>query len=357
MGRASSQCLVAGLLTVARTLGKVARLSQFAGPLEVAVTLKQVYLAPRVFGSVSSKACASPVRATVGGAWLQCPPLNLPLRWLEPQVVPVLGPQVVVGHTHHWNLRWLWWFAPTACRPCKNALLYLAHAGGAVTHSLHKRGPLLHPPGVCTHAEKNIPIVVHHSFSWLPQQQHLASPAGPDLLLGFLSCGTLLPALDALLPGPSYWPPEPESQCPAPFQASQAVVSWEVVLIVCEALSLLCPPQSSCCDFLWGFEVPPSYLISLSVRWLPRLWVPFLFRSSLSGVLVLSWLFPFCSTHLCGGFLALYGGLRSSATIQYMFHVNHSTCRWGFLWCVCGIWWAPQLIPPPSWSCLPRARF
>ena len=42
MGRASSQCLVAGLLTVARTLGKVARLSQFAGPLEVAVTLKQV---------------------------------------------------------------------------------------------------------------------------------------------------------------------------------------------------------------------------------------------------------------------------------------------------------------------------
>ena len=55
------------------------------------------------------------------------------------------------------------------------------------------------------------------------------------------------------------------------------------------SLSLLCPPQSSCCAFLWGFDVPSlSWLISLSVRWPPRVQIPFLFHSFLSGVLVLS---------------------------------------------------------------------
>ena len=70
-----------------------------------------------------------------------------------------------------------------------------------------------------------------------------------------------------------------------------------VVLMVCVALSLLCLPLSSCCAFLWGFEVPPSWLISTSVRWLSMVRVPFLFHNSLSGVLVYphSFYFPLLS--------------------------------------------------------------
>ena len=70
---------------------------------------------------------------------------------------------------------------------------------------------------------------------------------------------------------------------------------------------------------LWG----PSVLADLPVRWLPRLWIPFLFYISLSGLLVLSWFLfplslfpPFCSTQLHGGFMALFGDLRSSVSIQ-----------------------------------------
>ena len=53
-------------------------------------------------------------------------------------------------------------------------------------------------------------------------------------------------------------------------------------------LFLLCLPQSSCCAFLCGFEVPLSWLISSPIRFFPRMCVSFLFHSSLSGVLVLS---------------------------------------------------------------------
>ena len=59
-----------------------------------------------------------------------------------------------------------------------------------------------------------------------------------------------------------------------------------VVPRIFPVLTLLCPPQSSCCAFLCNFEVPPSWLISPSARWFPRVWVPFLFNSSLSSVLV-----------------------------------------------------------------------
>ena len=66
MGRASSQCLVAGFLTVTRTQGKVALLL-VAGPWEVSVTLKQVYMVLGAFGSGNGSVCVlRGVRATTG---------------------------------------------------------------------------------------------------------------------------------------------------------------------------------------------------------------------------------------------------------------------------------------------------
>ena len=43
--------------------------------------------------------------------------------------------------------------------------------------------------------------------------------------------------------------------------------------------------------------------------------------------------FSLCSTQLCGGFLALFGNMGSSTSVQWMFLVNCSTCRF-FLMCL-----------------------
>ena len=59
-----------------------------------------------------------------------------------------------------------------------------------------------------------------------------------------------------------------------------------VVQMVCEALTLLCCSQSSCCTFLGDIEVPTIQLIFLSVRWLRRMCIPFFLHSSLLGMLV-----------------------------------------------------------------------
>ena len=101
---------------------------------------------------------------------------------------------------------------------------------------------------------------------------------------------------------------------------------WSVLFFLCFSLLSLAAGA-----FLWSFEVPPSWLISLSVRWVPKVQVPLLFHSSLSGVLVPSWFLSlyFCSIQLCGGFLSLFGALRPSASAQ-IFCVNGSTCRWFF---------------------------
>ena len=104
------------------------------------------------------------------------------------------------------------------------------------------------------------------------------------------------PACGTLLLSPLGWPntanpsplPRTDLWSPAPARVSQAVVSGVVVQMICVALTLLCPPQSSCCSFLDDSEVPLSWLISWLVSWLPRVWVLFLFHSSLSGMLVSS---------------------------------------------------------------------
>ena len=56
--------------------------------------------------------------------------------------------------------------------------------------------------------------------------------------------------------------------------------------MVCASLTLLFGSQTCCCAFLGLLEFPPTQLIFPLVRWLPRVWVPFLFHSSFTGMLV-----------------------------------------------------------------------
>ena len=144
------------------------------------------------------------VKATTGGAWLQCPPLCWTLRWLGLQVVPFHGPLVVAGHAHAWSLRWLWLFAPAACRACKRC---------PVTLSLPRRHPTsLNPCQRCLTAcilnqshpalweafhvqRKILRRHSHPTFSFHPLPQWcFASPEGLHLLLGSLGCGAQLPS-------------------------------------------------------------------------------------------------------------------------------------------------------------------
>ena len=199
----------------------------------------------------------------MGGTWLQCPPLHQPLRWLWLQDVPALGPLMVAGHAHLWNLRWLWWFSPTAHSPWKRC---------STACSLCKRHPATWDPAC---APRKILLWWSHTSSLCPPQQScLASPVGPGLLMLSLSSGALLS---------SPWLPSP-SGClhtanPSPLPR---IVLWSLslstqplpehlrlwcpgaaVMMVCAALSLLWHPQSGCCTFLWGFEFPslaPDYL-------------------------------------------------------------------------------------------------
>ena len=54
------------------------------------------------------------------------------------------------------------------------------------------------------------------------------------------------------------------------------------VQMICAALSLLFHSHTCCCTFLGYFEISLTWLIFLSVKWFPWVWVPFLLHSSLS---------------------------------------------------------------------------
>ena len=171
-------------------------------------------------------------------------------------------------------------------------------------------------------------MTVCPSSSCPPQQWHLASPSGPDLLpvpsamcCHFLAHSSLLHLWHTTLPlrlsphsptlvlSPELIPSGTKVSEPSPCPSVSGCGVQMVVQMIYVALTLLCPPRSSCYAFLHDFEVALACLISLSVSWLPRMWVPFLFHSSLSGMLVLipflSLSFFFCSTQLCQEFLAL----------------------------------------------------
>ena len=142
----------------------------------------------------------------------------------------------------------------------------------------------------CVH--KVVPMVVS-PFPTLPSPTMTPCVScGPAYLPHSLGCGAPLPTFLRISPhsqpssSTQKWSSNPQCQCSALTQVSQAMVSWGVVLMVFVALSLLCPLSPATALFSWGFEIPPSsVLIPLSVRWLPRIQIPFLFHSSLSGVL------------------------------------------------------------------------
>ena len=148
--------------------------------------------------------------------------------------------------------------------------------------------------------------------SWVPLAVVFHSPAHSTLLP--CSSGCLHTASPSSLPGTDF---QSLSLSTQPTPEHLRLCALGVIQMTCLALTLLCPHQSSFCTFLGNFAVPLS---CLWVRWLPGSWTPFLFRSSFSGVLVPSWFifyfFFFCSIQLCGGLLALFGGLSSSASIQ-----------------------------------------
>ena len=172
---------------------------------------------------------------------------------------------------------------PVSCSPSKWCL---------TSHSLRQRRPC--PLRVCTCAGKDIPMVVDPASSCSPQQCQLAPPVGPaPLAVVFCSLERRAP-----VPSPSGVSTQPtlvlslelasraQVSVPSPCLSISGCAVQGGMQMICAALSLLCPLQSAAV-LLGDFEAPPSQLISPSVRWLTRVWVPFLFNSSFSSVLVL----------------------------------------------------------------------
>ena len=94
----------------------------------------------------------------------------------------------------------------------------------------------------------------------LSHETSLLSPSG----CLHIASPSLLPRTDskAWFSGPSYlhWPP------PLSVSGCSVLDQWDW----CSSLSLLCPLQSGCWAFLWGFEFPPFWVISQPVRWFPK---------------------------------------------------------------------------------------
>ena len=192
-----------------------------------------------------------------------------------------MGPSVVEGHFHLWSMRWLLQFASS---------------------------PKAHPkdtfcPKAYTCAEKEVPMAVLPLLLSHSPRMVLVSLASPWLLLHFLSCGP---------------PPLGPSGCfrtanPSPFfgtdlwiQASALSPHLSLRLwhtghgphLLCRSVFTL-PCSDRQLHFSLRFKVPPSsQLISSPVKWPPSVQTPFIFYTSLSGMLVQSWFLFFSSSSL-----------------------------------------------------------
>ena len=136
------------------------------------------------------------------------------------------------------------------------------------------------------------------------------------------------PTSKALASAPSSCPPRRVSR-----QASRAGECWSST-ILCAGISPLCPPHPCCCALLHGSEASPlHHPKSLPVKGLPSVWKPFLLHRSLPLVqfpslfFCLYFFFFLLSYPGTWGVSCLLGGLRSSASVHWVFYRSSSTCR------------------------------
>ena len=169
----------------------------------------------------------------------------------------------------------------------------------------------------------------------------LASSAAPDIFPDSLpaSCGALAPfrLCSRRQPQSSPWDLTSEARASAPSpcpprrvsrQASRAGELWSA------GISPLCPLQPCCCALLCGSEASPlCHPQSPPAKWLSSVWKAFLLHNSLPLVQVLSLFFRLCFFFFLlpypgtWGVSYLLGGLRSSASVQWVFCRSSSTCR------------------------------
>ena len=126
------------------------------------------------------------------------------------------------------------------------------------------------------------------------------------------------------------------SPCPSwrgSRQASQAGECWSAP-VLCVGISPLCPPHPCCCTLLHGSKASPlHHPQSLPTKGLPSVWKPFLLHSPLPLVQIPSLFFCLCFVFFLlpypgtWGGSCLLGGLRSSASVQWVFYKSSSTCR------------------------------
>ena len=189
-----------------------------------------------------------------------------------------------------------------------------------------------------------------------PSPSHCSLPSSGALLLWWAqafsctSCGTLLLASSG-----SFHTANPS---PLPELTSKAWVSVPSYRLSVPGCGIPVDGTDGLCGSLCfallsppNFEAPPpSWLVSPSVRWPPRVRIPFLFHSSISEVLVPTW-FPFFSFSLSffspfvllsymegfSPFLEVWGLLPafSRCFVQIVLHVEA-----GFFWFVFwGVFW------------------
>lgn len=130
---------------------------------------------------------------------------------------------------------------------------------------------------------------------------------------------------------------------------------------LCDSLSLLHPPLTCCCPFLWSFEAPPRppcRLISLSVRWSPRVQICVLSQLRLrhAGPILLPSFLPPLSLSLSflsfSGFFIVF--LKLSSEEQKMFMGWGPGYQFNSMdYCFCITSGKLCLNPSPSHSLLP----
>lgn len=134
MDRVSTQCLVAGPLTVARTCSKVPQATPSCrAPGSVNEPQADLGSAWNIWQwQWQGVSVPRRVRATMGHFWSQCPPLCCSLRLFGPQVVPIYGPLVVAGHATSGVRDICGGLPPPLVDQTRSTPSHLAHTGGAV---------------------------------------------------------------------------------------------------------------------------------------------------------------------------------------------------------------------------------